>query len=60
MTGSTPSPEQPLRDTEAAELEFVKLIEEWQEEWQLEDYDVVDILRRRLHYLYLKKLSSET
>ena len=55
MTGPGPKP---LRDNEAAELELVKLIEEWQEEWHLEDYEVTDILRRRLHYLYVKRLNE--
>jgi predicted nucleic acid-binding Zn ribbon protein len=60
MTGCpTPSP-RPLRDTEAAEQDLVKWLEEWQLKNELEDYDVVDILRRRLHYPYLKKIGSET
>lgn len=59
MTGcTTPSP-RPLRDNEAAELEFVKLIEDWQEEWQLEDYEVMDILKRRVHYCYLKEVAKQ-
>ena len=55
---TTPN-EKPLRDTEAAEQEFVKLIEEWQEEWHLEDYEATDILKRRLHYCYLKNLARD-
>jgi hypothetical protein len=59
MTGCpTPSPK-PLRDTEVAEREFATLVESWQARHKLEYYDVIDILRRHLHYLYLKKLNSK-
>jgi hypothetical protein len=40
-----------LRDPEAAEVEFGRMLEEWQAKHELEDYEVTDIvLRQWLHY----------